>query len=153
MFSWEKRKKERKKNQNGRLKKTTFFKIADSQYYFVKISWISPWVSRIDWCKGHWCSLTYMAVRLFDISSKTFKKCNFCVFGPFLSLCRTVNHIGWATSMPFPSFNSINPRTNSINFHKKILRIGDFEKCCFFESAILNFFLLFPHENKSKFIG
>ena len=37
-----------KKNQNGRLKKTTFFKIANSQYFFVKISWIGPWVSRID---------------------------------------------------------------------------------------------------------
>ena len=47
-------------------------------------------------------------------------------------------HIGWATSMPFASFNSTNPRTNPWNFHKKILRIGNFEKLCFFESAILN---------------
>ena len=23
---------------------------------------IGPWVSRIDWCKGHWCSSTYMVV-------------------------------------------------------------------------------------------
>ena len=29
-------------------KKTEFFKIANSQYFFVKISWIGPWVSRID---------------------------------------------------------------------------------------------------------
>ena len=28
------------KIQNGRLKKTEFFKIANSQYFFVKISWI-----------------------------------------------------------------------------------------------------------------
>jgi hypothetical protein len=46
-------KQKKKKNlkfffQNGRLKKTTFFKIANSQKNFVKISWIGPWVSRID---------------------------------------------------------------------------------------------------------
>jgi hypothetical protein len=37
-----------KKIQNGRLKKTEFFKIANSQYYFVKNSWIGPLVSRIE---------------------------------------------------------------------------------------------------------
>ena len=37
-----------KKIQNGRLKKTEFFKIANSQKNFVKISQIGPWVSRID---------------------------------------------------------------------------------------------------------
>ena len=36
------------KIQNGRLKKTTFFKIANSQKIFAKISQIGPWVSRID---------------------------------------------------------------------------------------------------------
>ena len=49
-------------------------------------------------------------------------------------------HIHWATSMPFASFNPTNPRTNLRNFREKILRIGDFEKWVFFESAILNFF-------------
>ena len=29
-----------------------FFKIANSQYFFVKIFWIGPWVSRIDDAKG-----------------------------------------------------------------------------------------------------
>ena len=64
-----------------------------------------------------------------------------------------------ATSMPFPSINPTNPRTNQWNFHEKILRIGDFDKKQFFESAILNFIfkfyfiLLYSHENKSKFIG
>ena len=42
--------------------------------------------------------------------------------------------------MPFPSINPTNPRTNLRNFREKILRIGDFEKWAFFESAILNFF-------------
>ena len=41
-----------KKIQNGRFSKWPFFKIANSQKIFVKISWIGPWVSRIDWCKG-----------------------------------------------------------------------------------------------------
>ena len=50
------------------------------------------------------------------------------------------DHIGWATSMPFASINPTNPRTNPWNFHKKILRIGDFEKRPFWKSAILDFF-------------
>ena len=29
-------------------KKTENFKIANSQYFFVTISWIGPWVRRID---------------------------------------------------------------------------------------------------------
>ena len=73
------------------LKKRSFFKIANSQYFFVKISWSGPWVSRIHWCEGHWYGSTYMAVRLSDISSKTGKKCIFCVFWPFLSLCRAAS--------------------------------------------------------------
>jgi hypothetical protein len=51
-------------------------------------------------------------------------------------------HIGWAISMSFASCNPTNPRPNPWNFHKKILRIGGFEKWPFFESAILIFFAL-----------
>ena len=46
-------------------------------------------------------------------------------------------HIHWASSMPFASINPTNPRTNLWNFHENFLRIGDFEKRRFFESAIL----------------
>ena len=53
-FSWEWSKKKffffEKKIQNGRLKKSSFFKIANSQNFFAKISQIRPWVSRIEWC-------------------------------------------------------------------------------------------------------
>ena len=42
------KKKSEKKIQNGRLKKKSIFKIANSQYFLVKISWIGPWVSRIE---------------------------------------------------------------------------------------------------------
>ena len=51
----------------------------------MKLLWFNPWVTRIDWCKGHWCGSTYMAMRLSDISSKRVpgKKCIFCVFRPW----------------------------------------------------------------------
>ena len=61
-FSWEWSKKKfffsKKKIQNGRLKKSSFFKIANSQNFFAKISQIGPWVGRIKWCEGHRYSLT-----------------------------------------------------------------------------------------------
>jgi hypothetical protein len=38
----------KKKFQNRRFSKSPFFKIANPQKFFVKISWIGPWVSRID---------------------------------------------------------------------------------------------------------
>ena len=79
-FSWEWSK---KKNQNGRLKKSAFFKIANSQKFFAKILQIGPWVSRIDWCEGHWWGSMYVAVRLSDISSKTAKKHKKCIFSLF----------------------------------------------------------------------
>ena len=38
----------KKQKQNGRLKKTEFFKITNSRYFFTKISGIVPWVDRIN---------------------------------------------------------------------------------------------------------
>ena len=66
-FFWKKR------FQNGRLKKTMFFKTVNSQYFFAKLSGIGPWVSRINWCEGHQCDSTNMVVRLSDIRPKTDK--------------------------------------------------------------------------------
>ena len=60
----------KKKFKMADFSKWPFFKIANSRNFFVKISQICPWVNRIDWCKGHWCGFTYMAVRLSDISSR-----------------------------------------------------------------------------------
>ena len=95
IFQWNEAKKNFKmadlKIQNGRLKKDSFSSSANSQYFFMKFSWIGPWVSRIDWCEGHWFVSTFVAVRLSDISSKTGKKCIFGVFRVFLSLCQTVS--------------------------------------------------------------
>ena len=81
------------KIQNGRLKKTSFSSSANSQYFFMKISWIGPWFSRIDWCEVHWYGSTYMAVRLSDICSKTGKKCIFGDFRLFLSFCWTASQL------------------------------------------------------------
>ena len=50
-FSWGSSKKNfflKKKNQNGRFSKWPFFKMANSQKIFTKISQIGAWVSRID---------------------------------------------------------------------------------------------------------
>ena len=48
--------------------------------------------------------------------------------------------IRWATSMPFASINSTNPRTNLWNFREKILRIGDFKKWPFLKNGHFGFF-------------
>ena len=80
-----------KKNQNGRLKKTEIFNFAISWAISAKISWIGSWVSRIEWCEGHWSGSTYMAVRLSDTSSKMAKKDQKSIFWLFLSLCRTAS--------------------------------------------------------------
>ena len=58
---------------------------------FAKISENGSWISRIDWCVGHWCGSTYVVVRLSDISSKPGKKCIYGAFRLFLSLCRTAS--------------------------------------------------------------
>ena len=119
----------------------------------MKISWIGPWVSRIDWCEGHWCGSTFMDVRLSDISPKKQAKNAFFVFlGCFWAYVRQPHDpIGWATLMPFVSINSTNPKTNPWNFHEKILRVGGAGKWGFFESAILNFF--FQEKNIFCFIS
>ena len=94
----------KKKKNQGRLKKTEFFNSPNSQYFFEKIWGIDPWVSRINWCEGHWCGSIYMAMRLSDISSKTGKKCIFCVFRLFLSLHRTAS---WPYRLSHTSHQSI----------------------------------------------
>ena len=79
-------------------------------------------------------------------------------FWPFLNLCRTASwpyiYLGWATSMSFTSINSTNLRTKPLNFHKKILRIGDFEKCCFFSQPFWILFGFFPiKKNQSLLVS
>ena len=79
-------KQKKKKNKNCRLKKTKFFKSANSQYIFTKISVIGPWlVEQID-AKGKnvaqaiWLSGCLLSASRRDINSKK------SIFSPFLSL-------------------------------------------------------------------
>jgi hypothetical protein len=44
----QKKKFEKKNSKMALFSKSPFFKIANSQIFFVKISWIGPWVSGID---------------------------------------------------------------------------------------------------------
>ena len=81
-----------------------------------------------------------MVMRLSDIRAKQPKNTKKAFLACFRAYVRQPHgHIRWASSMPFASTNPTNPRTNLWKFREKILRIGDFEKRCFFESAILNF--------------
>ena len=62
----------------GMKQKKRKFKMANSKMRFSKSpvlniffkNFIGPWVSRIYGCKGHCCGSTYMALSLFEISSK-----------------------------------------------------------------------------------
>ena len=68
--------------------------------------------------------------------AKDTKNAFFACFWAYVG--QSLNHIGWATSIPFASINPTNPRTNPRIFHKIFLRIGYFEKLSFFlESPIL----------------
>ena len=100
----------------------SFSSSANSQYFFPKILGIGSWVSRINWCKGHWCCSTDMVIRLSEVRSKTTKKMYFTPF--WASVWQPDHHVGWATSMPFASIYPTHPRTNPWNFCKNILRIG-----------------------------
>ena len=71
--------------QNGHFSKSPILKTILWKFHGL------VWVSRIYWCKGHWCSSIYMVVRLSDVSSKTGKKCIFCVFRLFLLLRQTAS--------------------------------------------------------------
>ena len=88
IFIGKKQKKLFLKNKNSKwpTQKKWVFQNRQFSIFFVEISCIGligPWVTRIDWCEGHWWGSTYMAVRLSDISSKTGKKFIFFVFRPF----------------------------------------------------------------------
>ena len=41
-----------KKNSKWQTQKNSFSSSTRSQYFFMKMSWIGPWVSRIDYAKG-----------------------------------------------------------------------------------------------------
>ena len=75
----------------------------------------------------------------------------FACFRPYIG--QPDNHIGWATLMSFTSIIPTDYRTNPTQYHEKNLRIDGFAKRSFFESAILEFFLLNPIKSSQRFLG
>ena len=80
----------------------------------------------------------------FILASPTLHIAEFTNVKVYKSFCPYVGqphkHIVWATSMPFASINPTIPKTNLWNFHKKNLRIGDFEKQPFWKIGHFRFF-------------
>ena len=69
---------------NNQKQKKAFSSSDNSQYFFTKISGICPWVSRINWCKGHWwCYM--VGCQALQCNLKKGVKTQ-CIFTPFLSL-------------------------------------------------------------------
>ena len=117
----------------GIKQKSPFFKIANSQFFFLKISWIGPWVSRIGWCEAHWFGSTYMAVRLSEESSKTGKKCIFLCFLLFFSLCRTPWRLYTLSHINALCINqSYQPKDQSVKFSQNFFENWRFWKTQFF---------------------
>jgi hypothetical protein len=61
-----------KKKSKWPRQKTSFSSSTNSQYFFIKFLWLGPWVSRINWCEGHWCGSTYMVVRIGGAGKRRF---------------------------------------------------------------------------------
>ena len=82
-----------KNNLKWPTQKTDFFRLVNSQYFITKISEISPWVRRINWCNKHWFYSIYIYmvvnVRLSDVKSKKDDKKLKCVIISKFNLCWT----------------------------------------------------------------
>ena len=59
-----------KKYPKWSTQKNWVFHLHKFSIFFSKISGIGPWVSRINWCKRHWCGPTYMVVRLSEAKKR-----------------------------------------------------------------------------------
>ena len=84
-----------------------------------------------------------MVVRLSDIRAKTGKKCIFCVFRLFLSLCQTISQPYRLSYINGLRINqSYQPKDRSVKFSQKNFpELAILRNCAFEKSAILSFFL------------
>ena len=122
-------------------KKLSFSTTPKSWAITAKISWIGPWVGRIDWCKDHWWGSTYMAVRLSDIRPKTGKICIFCVFRLFLGLSLTASRPYRLSHINVLCINqSYQPKDQSKNISQKNIENWRFWKTQFFWVGHFGFF-------------
>ena len=112
-----------------------------------KIFWIGPWVSRIGWCKGHWCGSTYLVVRLSNKSSKT-QKMHFLPVFELMSDSLTTIYI---EPHQCPSHQSILLAQAPIHkiFMKKYWKLAELENVFFLSRPFFFFFLL----QKKDFFG
>ena len=124
-------------------------KIANSQNLFVKISWIGSWVSRIDWCQGHWCSC-----EAFQRKGKNSLKIQKMHFYPFFELISDRLMTIYVEQHHCPSHQFILLTQGPIHeiFTKKfwelaILKNGYFEDTRMFLINMLNF-LFFSRTKK-----
>jgi hypothetical protein len=101
----------------------------------------------MNWCKGHQYGSTYMVVRLSNLRSKTGKKCLFCLFCPFWTLCRTA----W---QPYRSSHIDALRISLSHWLKdqKYWELAVLKNSFFLCRPLWIFFLLHPHENQLKFL-
>ena len=135
-------KKIKKKKSKVADSKSWDFQNRQFSFFFARIPGIGPWVSRINWCKGHWCGSTHI-VRLSRVRSKTGKtgkKCIFCVFACFSTLLKTT---WWPYRLSHINALHINlsypHKTIPWSSCKKYWEFGGSENLSFFESAIMNF--------------
>ena len=146
-----------KKVQNGRLKKTMFFKIANSQFFlWTFYGLVLALVEMID-AKGIGLAQLIWSWGCPTQAQKQPKNTKNTFFACFWAYVRQPHdHISWAIPMPFASINSTNPRTNPWKFHEKILRIGGAGKrrrpFWIFWVGHFDFFLLHFSEKRSPFI-
>ena len=54
------------------ISKKIIFQLCQFSIFFMKISWIGPWVSRIDWFEGHWWGCLLFSA-LWMVSSESWK--------------------------------------------------------------------------------
>ena len=133
----------------GMKQKSLDFQTRLFLFFFVKILEIGPWTSRIDFCKVHWCSSTWMVVRLSNVSSETGKKIIFCGFRLFLSFCPTPS---WPYRLSHINVLCINQsKDQSLKFLKKKIENWWNWKTRFFFSR--PFWICFQNENQSEVLG
>ena len=103
----------------------------NSQNCFEKMSWISPWVSRINWCEWHWCGSTYMAMRLSGQTDR--QKKHFLCFRLFLHLPRTASQQYGVSHINAIHINqSYWPKNQSMKFSQIFFENWRFWKTQFF---------------------
>ena len=113
---------------NCRLKKMSFFKFANSQYFLWKSTGLVLGLVGLNDAKGIDLAQLYGREAVRQKCQKWPKNTKKAFFDCFRAdVGQPHGHIVWA-------------KANPLNFHKEKSRIGDFLKWPFFESAILNFF-------------